>query len=125
MRFSKKGQLFLLSSYLILFSIFFIYSLETENTYIVNSAKTGILNNVLYETCKVGKMSNGSYIDSRYSTFVSDVSSYCSNQGYNCTLSIVKQGGAPTNLSNLNYTYYNYSLYYNNSGFIYSQNFTC
>lgn len=122
---NKRGQLFLLSTFMILFGLLFIYSLETGNTYIVKSAKTGILNNMIYETCQVGKMSNGSYLDSRYSELSSSISTYCTDLGYTCTLSIVKQGSAPTNLSNLNYTHYDYSILYDNFDYKYEGSFNC
>lgn len=122
---NKRGQLFLLSTFMILLAILFIYSLETENTYIVKSAKTGILNNIIYETCEVGKLSNGSYIDSRYTQLTTDISNYCSGLSNTCTLTIIKQGGAPTNLSQLNYTHFNYNINYENHGFKYLGDFNC
>ncbi len=122
---NKSGQLFLLSAYLILFGLIFIYSLETQNTYKLKSSKSSILNNVIYETCKIGKLSNGSYIDSRYSNFTINVNNYCNGFGNICNLTITKIGSAPTNLSQLNYTHYNYSILYKNHGYDYEKNFTC
>jgi uncharacterized membrane protein len=122
---NKKGQLFLISSFLLFFSVLFIYSLETENTYITSSSKNGILGNIIYESCQVGIKSNGSYIDLRYSEFTSNVSNYCDNLNYVCSLTIIKKGGAPTNLSDLNYTHYDYNINYENEGFVYTNDFTC
>ncbi len=122
---NKKGQLFLISSFLLLFAVLFIYSLETENAYIPSSEKNGILRNIVFESCVVGMNSNGTYIDLRYTQFKNNVSNYCSSLNYNCSLTITKQGGAPSNLSNLNYTHYDYEIYYENGGFVYDGEFNC
>ena len=122
---SKKGQFLIFSTVFFVLLLLFIYSQETVNSYIIKPNKNNILNNVVYETCQIGKMSNGSYIDSRFGNFTQDVDSYCNSFGYLCNLTITKQVGAPTNLSLLNYTFYDYDINYSNDGFYYSSNFTC
>lgn len=122
---SKKGQFLVLSGAFFILLLIFIYSQETENSYIIKSNENNILNNIIYEACQIGKMSNGSYIDSRFGNYTQDVTIYCSSFNYNCNLNIIKQVGAPTNLTLLNYTYYNYSITYSNSYISYNSNFTC
>jgi hypothetical protein len=49
-----------------------------------------IVNNIIYETCKIGKMSNGTYIDNRFGNFSQSVSNYCLNFNSTCILNIYK-----------------------------------
>ena len=63
-------------------------------------------------------------IDSRFSQLQTDVLSYCNGLGHNCTLTVTKQGGAPVDLSLLNYTHYDYQIFYDNSNYNY-RSFTC
>ncbi|MDA3856502.1 MAG: hypothetical protein PF569_09685 [Candidatus Woesearchaeota archaeon] len=124
---NKKSQLFLLSSLFLLLLLIFIYSIETENTYIVKSGKFNLLNNIVYETCKVGKFSNGTYIDSRYLEFENDLESYCISYGYLCNLTITNNTIIPPsgNWSLLNYTHYDYHIDYRYEGYNYSSSFIC
>ena len=122
---SKRSQIILISGFLVLLVLVFIYSLETENSYIVYSAKSSLLENIMHETCQVGIMSNGSYIDVRFGNFSADVLNYCQDFAYNCTLNIQKNGDAPDNLSELNYTHYTYSVIYSAGNYNNSYNFTC
>lgn len=125
MKNNKKSQFMIFSITFFILLFMFIYSQETENDYISKSSKTSILSNIVYETCQVGKMSNGSYIDSRFGNFSQSISNYCTSFSYTCNLTILKSAGAPSNLSLLNYTFYNFSLNYKNNGFNYTSNFTC
>lgn len=122
---NKFGQFFILSGFFIMLSLLFIYSLETENYYIENLGESSLLSNIIYETCMVGKYSNGSYLDSRFFDFETRVESYCIESEINCNLSIIKQGGAPSNLSLLDYSYYNYYINYTNKNFEYNSEFNC
>ena len=122
---NKSGQLFLISAFLLMSSLLFIYSLETENYYIVNFSESIILENILYETCNVGYNSNGSFIESRFTSFQNYVNSDCQNNYYNCDLQITKITSAPTNLSLLNYGHFNFTLSFDNKNLNYSNKFTC
>ena len=122
---NKSGQLLIFSGMFLILLLVFSYSLETQNSYKAYSSNLGITNNIVHETCQVGKLSNGSNLDSRYSSFVSSVDSYCDIFSYNCSLTITKQGGAPTNLTLLNYTHYDYSLNYSSDKIEYSNSFRC
>lgn len=73
----------------------------------------------------VAKLSNGSNIDLRLNSFSQDVENYCVNFNLICNLTIIKQIGAPLNLSLLNYTHYNYSIIYSNDGYDYIGDFIC
>lgn len=127
MKKNKKSQLFIISSLFLILLLIFIYSIETENTYIVKSGKFNLLNNIVYETCNVGKLSNGTFIDSRYNEFEVNVESYCLSYGYLCNLTIVNNTIVPPggNWSLLNYTHYNYHIDYSYEGYEYSNSFIC
>lgn len=122
---NKRGQFIIFSGMFLLLLLLFIYSLETQNTYIIEPAKFRLLDNIIYESCMIGKLSNGSFIDSRFDNFTLNVASYCNIFGNFCNLTIVKIDGAPTNLSLLNYTHYNYSLEYNYDDNYYNERFNC
>jgi len=124
---NKKSQFLILSALYLILLILFSYSLETQNDYITKNTKNLLLNNLIYETCQIGKLSNGSFIDSRLSNFSVDVNNYCDGFGYNCSLSIINNTQIPPggNYSKLNYTHYNYSIFYEVDGFVYTGDFTC
>lgn len=127
MKNSNKSQFLVFSAMFIFLLLIFIYSLETDNTYIVKNSKFNLIENIIYETCQVGKNSNGSYIDSRYSNFTNDVETYCLDLDYNCTLTIVNNTIIPpdSNWSKLNYTHYDYSLDITQMDFSYTGDFNC
>lgn len=112
---------------LIFILLLFIYSLETDNFYINKLSKTNILDNIIYETCVIGKNSNGSQIDLRYQQFTGNVSSYCSNMGNTCNLIIINNTPIPPlgNWSNLNYGHYDYSILYSWDGYEIDLDFNC
>ena len=124
---SKRSQFFIFSALFYILLFLFIYSLETENSYIVNSDKVNLLDNLVYETCQIGINSNASQIAQRFGNYTNDVRSYCIDFGYNCTLDIQLQAGMPPggNFSLLNYTMYDYNISYRKSGFNYHGGFTC
>ena len=103
----------------------FIYSLETENFYIAETSKITLLDNAVYETCFIGKNSNGTYIENRYLNFSLEFSNYCSDLGYVCNLTIVNNTVIPTNESLINYTLFDYLIIYEYDGLEFSKNFTC
>jgi hypothetical protein len=127
MKFDNKGQFLIFSGLFVFLLLIFIYSIETPNSYIVNSSKFNLIDNIIYETCQVGKISNGSYIDQRYSNFSIDVNNYCIGFGYNCSLSIINNTAIPpeSNWSKLNYSHYNYALVYSAKGLNYTTDFDC
>lgn len=122
---SKKSQFLVLSSMILLGLLLFIYSEETQNTYITSSSKLSLLENIKHEVCEVGKRSNGTFIDSRFTNITINISSYCSDFGFVCNVTIDKESEAPVDLTFLNYTYYNYSIEYVNNGFNSTRRFTC
>lgn len=124
---NKKSQFLILSTLFLLLLLIFSYSLGTENSYITKKSKFNLLDNIIYETCQIGRNSNGTFIDSRYSNFTLDVKNYCQEFNYNCTLSIINNTAIPPlgNWSLLNYTHYNYSIYYEFDGFKYNNDFSC
>ena len=119
---SKKSQFFILSALFYILLLVFIYSLETENSYIVDSDRINLLDNIVYETCQLGYHSGTSEIDSRYGNFSANVSSYCTTLGYSCNLSISLNTASPPVY---NYTTYDYSISYQKEGLLYSKTFTC
>lgn len=121
----KKSQFILFSGLFLLLLILFIYSLETENSYISKPVKFNLLNNIIHESCMVGKLSNGTYIDQRFANFTIYIQNYCNNFDAICTLTITKDVGAPTNLTLLNYTHYQYSIEYNYDNYYYNERFNC
>ena len=127
MKKSKKSQFLMLSAFIVMFIFVFIYSLETENYYIANSPESSLLNNIIYETCTLGSNSNGTQIDSRYSNFTIDVSSYCTSRDIICNLTIVNNTQIPPsgNWSQLDYSDYNYTISLASSTYNYTGNFTC
>ncbi|MFW5704554.1 MAG: hypothetical protein ACOCXG_01805 [Nanoarchaeota archaeon] len=122
---NKKSQLLVLSGLILILSLVFIYSLETGNNYIRQSGEIYIIDNVISEVCNLGKMSNGTNIDARYQDVVLEIDEYCDLYGFFCNVSIVKQAGAPTNLSLLNYTHYDYSVSLKTETTLYRGGFNC
>jgi len=125
---TKKGQFFILSTAFLLLLLLFIYSQETQNTYIVKSSNFNLVENIMCETCYIGTTSNGSYIDGRYSTFKNDVNNYCLSLGIVCNLSIINNSAIPPqpgNYSSLNYTHYDYQISYKSLEVNYTKTFTC
>lgn len=127
MFFSKKAQFFILSGMLLFLLLFFIYSLETDNSYIVKFSKNSILDNIVYETCIIGKNSNGTQIDGRFDSYELNVLNYCISRGLSCNLTIINNTQIPPlgNWSLLNYTHYNYNIDYNSDNFNVSFDFNC
>lgn len=125
MKKTKKSQILLISSSLILLSLLFIYSVETENYYITNFEKTNIVTNIELETCQISYNSNGSYLDERYLSFSNFVNSYCQTKPFTCNLTIQKQSSAPTNLSLLNYTHFNKTFQFQSNTISHSQRIIC
>jgi hypothetical protein len=122
---NKSGQIFVLSGFLLILSLVFIYSLETDNSYITDFTDSSIIENILYETCIIGQNSNGSQFDSRFSTYENHINLNCQNSHYNCLLNITKQSGATTNLSLLAVTDFDFHLYFENQFINYSNFYTC
>ncbi len=127
MKFAKNGQFFILSGLFMVLLVIYIYSLETDNTYISSGVKTSIYENVVYETCMIGRNSNSSNIDSRFGSFSLFVMNYCEDFSNECILEInLKPGNPPGgNMSLLNYTHYSYELTYTWDNYTYYKNFTC
>jgi hypothetical protein len=125
MKKNKKSQFMILSMSFLILLLFFSYSLETQNTYIVKSSKHSILNNIIEETCYIGKNSNGSNIESRYSNFTIDVKNYCNNINYICNLTITNNTVLPSNESLINYTLFDYNIIFEANEYSYSNNFNC
>lgn len=125
MNYHKKSQLFILSALLLILLLIFTYSLETDNTYIVKTSKYNLLNNIQYETCMIGKTSQGSNITSRYSSYEINVENYCTNLNHICDLTISNNTVLPSNTSLIDYTMFDYHIKYEMSNFHYDQNFTC
>ncbi len=124
---TKKGQFLVFSIFLFLSFLLFTYSIETENSYISSSGKNYIQKSIFYETCQIGYSSNGSQIESRYSDFASNLGQYCTDLGITCYLSIENNTQVPPlgNYSLLNYSHFDYSLYYLNGGFQVNMSFRC
>jgi hypothetical protein len=122
---NKSGQIFVLSGFLLILSLVFIYSLETDNSYIIDFSDSIIIENIIYETCVIGQNSNGSQFDSRFSAYETHVNLNCQNSHYTCLLNITKQSVATTNLSLLDVTDFDFHLYFENQFINYSNIFTC
>lgn len=124
---NKKSQFVVLTGFVFLLLVLFIYSQETENTYINNNGKYHLIENIKHESCLIGKKSNASYIVSRFDDFTSKVSSYCSNYGYYCMLNISFKPSMPPggNPDLANYTQFNYQIIYGFDGLNTTTNFTC
>jgi len=107
--------------------VLFIYSIETENFYITKFSKNTILDNIVYETCIVGKNSNGTQINNRFKMFANNVSDYCNESGNYCDLIIINNTAIPPlgNWSLLNYTHYDYHIDYKWRGLNTSLDFVC
>jgi len=122
---NNKSQLLILSVLVLLTLLIFSYSQETQNNYIKENSNIDIVENVIFETCNIGKLSNGTYIEQRYSNYSSDINSYCQRFNYSCILNITNTDGE-TNLSILNYNNFSYNLKFNSSNkYLLNKNFTC
>lgn len=113
----KKSQFLILSGLFVILLVIFIYSLETDNTYIPILGDSYLLENIEFETCKVLKMSNGTQIENRLDFLSINIPIYCNNRNNQCVFSYqnittIPPGG---NYSLLNYTHFNYSLEINQS----------
>lgn len=124
-KFCKKSQFFILSFLFLMLLLVFISSLETKNTYIIKGTENDIVENIVYETCMIARMSNGTYIENRFVEFSNDVSGYCNGKGIYCLLNITNNTQIPTNLSKINYTLFDYNIQLNTSQYYHKSNFTC
>jgi len=122
---SKKSQFLIFSIFFVILALLYIYSEETTNPYIIDSGKNQLLDNLKFETCRIGKLSNGSQLDFRFSTWENSTLNYCNSNSITCDINIIKQVSAPSNLSLLNYSHYNYSIDYKVRGFSYKEGFSC
>lgn len=118
---SKKGQFFIFSAMFLMLLLIYLYSLETDNTYIISSSNVHLQENIIYETCQVGYNSIPGNIEERFTNFTNDVSQYCDGFGYTCTLSINIVGSPPTP----DYTDFTYSIFYSASGYESEEAFVC
>lgn len=121
----KKSQVLIFATIFLILLLLVTYSLETRNSYKPYFEYNSILGNIKFETCQVGNLSNGSYIDSRFSSFETSMESYCTDLNIVCDLEITKDSGAPTNLSELNYTHYEYEITFEYLEYNYSGVFNC
>ena len=123
----KKGQFLILSGFFILLLTIFIYSLETDNTYIVNLRDSNLVDNIELETCNILKISNGTQIEQRISNITNFVSIYCYQRDIICNLNIINNTQIPPsgNYSLLNYTHYNLTLEILQSTKNYNSQFNC
>ncbi len=122
---NKSGQIFILSGFLLILSLVFIYSLETDNSYITDFTDSIIIENIIYETCEIGQNSNGSQFDSRFLSYQNHINLNCQNNYYTCLLNITKKGSAPANLSLLTVSDFDFHLYFKNQFINYSNLYTC
>ncbi|NQZ84671.1 MAG: hypothetical protein HRU03_03040 [Nanoarchaeales archaeon] len=122
---NKSGQIFILSGFLLILSLVFIYSLETDNSYITDFTNSIIIENIIYETCNIAYNSNGSQFDSRFLSYQNHINLNCLNNNYNCLLTITKQPSAPADLSLLSYSDFDFDLYFENKFINYSNTYTC
>jgi hypothetical protein len=122
---NKSGQIFILSGFLLILSLVFIYSLETDNSYITDFTDSIIIENIIYETCILSQNSNGSQFDLRFSILENHINSNCQNNNYNCLLNISRNLSIITNLSLLTSTDFNFHLYFENEFINYSNKFIC
>ncbi len=106
-------------------SLVFIYSQETQNSYIVHFTDSIIIEDIIYESCKIGYTSNGTFIESRFSNFENYINLDCQNNYYNCQLTITKNISAPTNLSLLNFTHFDFEFSFDSQNINYSKQYIC
>ena len=111
---SKKSQFLIISFMFILLLLLFIYSLETDNTYIPSNWENTIVLSFIEQTCYLGKMVNGTYINQTYVELTQFVSSYCDEKIFDCELVIQNNTLIPPqgNFSLLNYTHYDYTVFF-------------
>jgi hypothetical protein len=112
MKYQKKSQLVVLASLLLLFSLVFIYSLETENYYIKKKSDISILENINSQVCKMAYDSNSSNLIQRFNDMEIDIENFCLDLEGFCDLNISLKTGMPPagNFSLLNHTQYNYMI---------------
>ncbi len=124
---NKKAQFLVFSAMFFLLLLIFIYSLETDNSYIVKRGKTNLLDNLMHQSCQIGIYSNATNIQNRFSNFSSSVLSYCDGFGNSCnvTFTLVMARVPGGNMSLLNYTHFDYAVDYTFEGYGYAGNFTC
>ena len=123
----KKGQFLVLSAAFLVLLLVFTYSLETENFYIQNSAEKHIINNIIYETCQIGYLSNGTQLNGSLNNWSLDINSYCNGLGKTCGLLITNNSQIPPsgNWSLLNYSHYNYTLNFQGNSINSINTFSC
>ena len=124
---NKKGQFLIFSALFLFLLLLFIYSVETDNTYIENSGENKLILNIIEETCLVATLNNGTDLNSSLYRFESEVNSYCLQVGTNCTLDVSNNSEVPPggDWSALNHTHYDYNLTYNYDGFSFTQTIGC
>ncbi len=123
----NKSQFFIFSVLFFLLLLLFIYSLETQNFYIESKNDFYILDNIKYEICYIAKNSDYINMETRFNQLSLDISSYCLQYSNICNLSIIKKNYMPPfgNITLLNYSQFDYNIYFNWNGLIVEENFIC
>jgi len=122
---NKKAQFVLLSFVFLALLLLSINYGIIKNNYKENYRESYIFSNMINEVCITAKNSNGTYLDNRLNELKINLNKYCNLHSFNCSLTIYKSPSAPTNLSKLNYSYYNFSLIYEYKNLILNKKFKC
>ena len=127
LKYQKKGQFLIFSALFLFLLLLFIYSVETDNTYIENSGENKLILNIIEETCLVATLNNGTDLNASLYQFEIDVNDYCSQVKANCTITITNNSIIPPggNWSDLNHTHYNYDINYSYGGLSFTQTIGC
>ncbi len=121
----KKSQLIIISITLLIVLIVFINSTIVNKKFKEGYIQNYLLSNIMDEICKTGKLSNGSYIENRYNIIKNKIENYCLKKNIICNITIVKKSSAPTNLTLLNYTHFNYTINYTSKYLKVYRRFNC
>ncbi len=127
MNFLKKSQFMVISGLFLFMIIYFIYSIETDNTYISKNGNFILLEKYPQELCLPIQNKTGITLNQSINTLENRFTNYCNGIDYNCSINIYNITTAPPegNISKLNMSQYRISITFEDFDYNYSEDFSC
>ena len=125
--FARKSQFMVFSAFFLILLLFFIYSLETVNTYKVTNGDFIHISEFDKKICNAISSRNGTDLNSSILIIENSMNIYCSNDNRNCLFDIYNITPIPPldNWSYLNISQFEVNYYSNTSWFKSNITFRC